>query len=81
MMKTTHSRVLKAVKEGVRTWEELEKLTNLKSERLGVALSELFDLRKIWTAQRGGTRVYGMERRSGLAPRYPPPQRRSTDHT
>jgi hypothetical protein len=80
MLTSTHERILNAVRDRVQTWDELQALTKLNSERLGFTLGELFDMRKIWTVERNGVRVYGFERRTGLAPRFKPPQRRSTDH-
>ncbi|HEX8846969.1 MAG TPA: hypothetical protein VF791_20165 [Pyrinomonadaceae bacterium] len=80
MLTSTHERILNAVEGRVHTWEELQQLTKLNSERLGFTLGELFDLRKIWTGEKNGVRVYGLERRTGLAPRFSPPQRRATDH-
>ena len=79
MLTKTHERILNAVQSRVRSWEELQKLTKMNDERLGFTLGELFDMRKIWTAEKNGVRVYGFERRTGLAPRFQPPQRRSTD--
>ncbi|HEY9285448.1 MAG TPA: hypothetical protein VIP46_18490 [Pyrinomonadaceae bacterium] len=79
MLKSSHERVLDAVAVGERTRDELQALTGLSDERLGLALSELFDARKIWTRERGGERVYGLERRLGLSPRLPHLLRRSTD--
>ena len=81
MQKPSHERILGAVAGGVRTWDELQALTKLRDEPLGFALSELFDARKIWTGERDGVRVYGLERRAGLTPRFQHPLRRSTDHT
>lgn len=71
--------VLKALREGVRTWGELKDLTRLNDERLGSTLSELFDLRKIWTLDKGDSRIYGLERRTDRVPRFPHPRLRSTD--
>lgn len=83
MPKPAHERVLEAVAVGERTWDELQDVTGLNDERLGFALSELFDARKIWTKEGGGAsgdeRVYGLERRLGLSPRLPHLLRRSTD--
>ena len=79
MQKPPQERVLDAVEGEVRTWDELRALTGLSDERLGHALNELFDSRKVWTWEGGGVRVYGVERRRGLVPRFQPPQRRSTD--
>ena len=79
MAKSPQQRVLDSLEGGVRSWEELQELTKLNSERLGFTLGELFDLRKIWTGEKNGVRVYGVERRIGLTPRFPPPQRRAAD--
>ena len=79
MTQPAHERVLDAVAAGERTLDELQALTGLDAERLGFALSELSDERKIWTRERGGERVYGFERRLGLSPRLPHLLRRSTD--
>lgn len=81
MQKPSHERVLSAVADAAQTWDELRALTRLKDEPLGFALSELFDARKIWTEERDGVRVYGLERRAGLTPRSQHPLRRSADHT
>ena len=70
---------LKAIEGGVRSWDELRALTKLNEEQLGFALAELFDLRKIWTREKNGVRVYGKEQRTGLVPHFPPPRRRMTD--
>ncbi len=72
-------RVLDALQDGVLTWDELKGVTKTNDERLGFTLGELLDLRKIWTAQRNDSRVYGIEKRTGLVPRFTHPQRRSTD--
>lgn len=72
--------VLKALHGRTRTWAELKELTKLGDERLGTTLAQLFDLRKIWTLDKGDTRIYGIERRTDRAPRFPHPYLRSTDH-
>ena len=72
-------KVLDALRDGARTWDEIRELTKINDERLGFTLGELLDLRKIWTGQKGDVRVYGIERRTGLAPRFGHPLRRSTD--
>lgn len=72
-------RVLNALQSGLQTWESLKAATKLNDERLGFTLGELLDLRQIWTVEKQGIRVYGIERRSGLVPRFMHPQRRSTD--
>jgi hypothetical protein len=80
MMTTQQERILNALRSGVRTWLEIQQETKLSDERLGNVLNDLFDLRKIWTGERNGTRIYGIERRTDLVPRFPPPLRRSTDY-
>lgn len=72
-------RVLDALQDGILTWDALKGVTKVTDERLGFTLGELLDLRKIWTAQRNDTRVYGIEKRTGLVPRFTYAQRRSTD--
>jgi hypothetical protein len=71
--------ILEAAAVGEQTWDGLRTLTGLGDDRLGLVLVELFNARKIWARERGGVRVYGLERRGGLAPRFPHPWRRSTD--
>lgn len=72
-------KVLDALGDGVRTWDELRALTKISDDRLGFTLGELLDLRKIWTAVRSGVRMYGIERRTGLVPRFANVQRRASD--
>lgn len=72
-------KVMGALRDGARTWDELRALTKISEEGLGFALSDLLDLRKIWTGHRGEVRIYGIERRTDLVPRFSQPQRRSTD--
>ena len=71
--------ILEAAAVEEQTWDGLLALTGLGDDRLGLVLVELFNARKIWARERGGVRVYGLERRSGLAPRFSHPLRRSTD--
>jgi hypothetical protein len=80
MMNNSQERILNALRSGVRTWLELREDTKLSDERLGNALNDLFDLRKIWTGERNGIRIYGIERRTDLVPRFPSPLRRFTDY-
>jgi hypothetical protein len=61
------------------TWDALKGVTKVNDEALGWSLGALLDLRKIWTAEHNDTRVYGIERRTGLVPRFSHPQRRITD--
>ncbi len=72
-------RVLDALQDSILTWDDLRAVTKIGDERLGFTLGELLDLRKIWTAQRNETRVYGIEKRTGLVPRFTYAQRRATD--
>ncbi len=72
-------RVLDALQDSILTWDELRAVTKINDERLGFTLGELLDLRKIWTVERNELRVYGIERRRGLVPRFFNTGRRSTD--
>lgn len=72
-------KVLDELQGGVRTWDELRALTKINDDNLGFTIGELLNLRKIWTAQKNDVRVYGLERRTGLVPRFSDPHRRSTD--
>lgn len=72
-------KVLNALQGGARTWDELRTMTKISEEGLGFTIGELLDLRKIWTGQKGDVRIYGIERRLGLIPRFGHPQRRATD--
>jgi hypothetical protein len=71
--------VLSALQYSGRTWDELRALTKISDERLGFTIGELLDMRKIWTGQKDGTRIYGIERRIGLVPRSGYQQRRASD--
>jgi hypothetical protein len=79
VVSTPQQRVLDQLERGLRTWEDLRKTTKLNEEGLGFTLGELLSLRKIWTAECGGIRVYGYERRTDLVPRFGFPRRRVTD--
>ena len=70
MMRDRRQKVLAQLEGGARTWDELRALTKVSDESLGFAIGELLDLRKIWTGQRGDNRIYGIERRMGLVPRF-----------
>ncbi len=72
-------RLLNALQNGMLTWDELKGIANCNEERLGIALGELLTLRKIWTVYENDIRVYGLEKRTGVVPRFVYPQRRSTD--
>jgi hypothetical protein len=76
---TPQERVLNVLRDGLSTWDDLKGLTKLNEERLGFTLGELLSLRKIWTERKNDLRVYGLERRVGLVPRFTPAHRRYTD--
>jgi len=72
-------RVLDALQRAARSWDDLKKVAQMTDERLGLLLGELLNERLIWTARRDDCRVYGIERRTGLVPRFANSQRRATD--
>lgn len=72
-------RLVEALQNGARTWDELRAALKINDDNLGFTLSELLDQRKIWTAEREGVRIYAIERRMGLVPRFQHPQRRAED--
>ncbi len=78
-MTSPQKRVLDALRDGCLTWDALKGVTKASDDALGYILGELLDLRKIWTEERDGLRVYGIERRTGLVPRFANMGRRSTD--
>jgi hypothetical protein len=53
-----HQRVLDAIREGRRTWEEIAAVTRLGDSRLGLIFSDLLARKKVKTTYRGGVRVY-----------------------
>lgn len=79
VLTSRQQKILEALKDGARTWEYLRGLTKMNDDNLGYTLGELLSLRKIWTVQHNDVRVYGIERRTGLVPRFGHPQRRVTD--
>ena len=70
-------KVLDLLRAGVRTWDQIRAPTKINDDNLGFTLLELMNQRKIWTAQENGVRYYGLERRTGLVPRFSQPERRS----
>ncbi len=76
---TPQQRVLNALRDGARDWEYLKGTAKLNDERLGLTLNALLNDRLIWTAQHNETRLYGLEKRTGLVPRFASPQRRVGD--
>ncbi len=72
-------KILNALQSGLRTWDELRAMTKINEEGLGYTIGELLDMRKIWTRETGGVRVYGIERRTGLVPRFANLRRRAGD--
>lgn len=71
-------KILNALQGGLRTWDELRMLTKVNDDNLGFTIAELLSLRKIWTSDKSGARVYGIERRVGMVPRFHA-QRRAED--
>ena len=71
--------ILDELQEGVRTWAQLRALMKINDDMLGFMLGALLNRRQIWTTQKNEVRVYGLEKRIGLVPRFSYPQRRSTD--
>lgn len=75
-------RVLAELESGVKTWTHLRFATKLNDDNLGKVVGRLLDLRKIWTVTKEDVRVYGLERRTGLVPRFANVQnRRAADRT
>jgi hypothetical protein len=74
-----HPTILNELQGGERTWDQLQTLTKINDDNLGFMIGELLNRRKIWTAHKNDVRVYGLERRIGLLPRFTDPQRRATD--
>jgi hypothetical protein len=72
-------KVLDELQGGARTWDEIRRLTKIHDDGLGLMLGGLLSLRKIWTMLRGDVRVYGIERRTGLVPRFANERRRASD--
>ena len=53
-----HQRVLDAIRQGSRTWEEIGAATNLNNSKLGRIFSDLLVRKKVKTEHRAGVRVY-----------------------
>ena len=51
-------RVVEVLQDSVRTWSQLQVATNLNDDFLGLALAELFTLRRIRTRDNDGVRTY-----------------------
>lgn len=73
-------KILDALSKGARTWDELRAQTDVNEEGLGFAIGELLDQRRIWTRETETVRIYGIERRVGLVPRFTHPERRASDN-
>ena len=71
--------VLEHLQGGACTWQQLRARLEVNDDNLGFIILDLLNQRKIWTVQKNDVRVYGLERRSGLVPRFSYPQRRATD--
>jgi hypothetical protein len=72
-------KVLEQLRDSESTWDQLRQRTKINEDNLGLTIWELLTLRRIWTVQRDGVRVYGIERRKGLVPRFGREGRRTTD--
>ncbi len=72
-------KVLDQLQFGARTWDDLRGLTKINDDNLGLTILELLNQRRIWTVREGAVRVYGIERRKGLVPRFAHEQRRAGD--
>ncbi len=77
---SSEQRVLDALQTKQCSWDELRAATKLKEEGLGFVIGVLLDARKIWTDEQSGVRMYGIERRLGLAPRFQEHRRASDLH-
>ena len=53
-----HRRVLDAIREGSRTWEEVGAATRLDDDELGLILLDLLTRKQVKTLYMGGVRVY-----------------------
>ena len=53
-----HQRVLAAIRNGSRTWEEIAAATDLDNSKLGRIFSDLLVRKKVKTEHRAGVRVY-----------------------
>ena len=72
-------KVMDQLQAVTRTWDDLRGLTKISDDNLGLTVLELLNQRKIWVADRDDVRVYGIERRKGLVPRFAHEQRRAGD--
>ena len=59
-----HQRVLDAIREGARTWEEISAVTKLHNSHLGLILSDLFARKQVETVHREGVRVYTLSHKA-----------------
>ena len=73
--------VLDQLQAGTRTWDDLRSLTKIKDDNLGLTILDLLNQRKIWATKKDDIRLYGLERRKGLVPRFAHEQRRATDRS
>lgn len=55
-------RVLNALRDGARTWQEIQTLTDFNNDYLGILLGELLGRRMVKTGHRGDVRVYWLPR-------------------
>jgi hypothetical protein len=55
-------RVLDALRDGERTWQEIQAVTEFNNDYLGILLGELLGRRMVKTGHRGEVRVYWLPR-------------------
>ena len=55
-------RVLDVLRDGERTWQEIQALTDFNNDYLGILLGELLGRRMVKTGHRGEVRVYWLPR-------------------
>ena len=53
-------RVLKAIQDGARTWDEIKAATKIGDDQLGLVLGELLTHKRVRTEMRGNVRVYSL---------------------
>jgi hypothetical protein len=53
-----HQRVLAAIRNGSRTWEEIAAATNLNNSKLGLIFNDLLTRKQVKSIEREGVRIY-----------------------
>jgi predicted transcriptional regulator len=57
-MKTLENRILKLLRSGPQTWDQITKEIKIGDDRLGIALGELFSASKLRTEEQDEVRIY-----------------------